>query len=81
MENGQCEGCGFTGAGLGDAHDIVTREKFGYGLCLDRRWMDMVSGRQRALNWKGQTEFRKADICHHGAFDHSARWLTISAQR
>ncbi len=57
VEAGQREGCGFAGAGLGDAAQVAAFQQDRNGLLLDRRRLGIFLGGQRPDDWLGKTKF------------------------
>ena len=64
VENGQREGAGLAGAGLGNAQDVPAGEKLGDGAGLDRGRGGMVTRSQGTMDRIGQAEVREIRISH-----------------
>ena len=59
MQDRQCEGRGFAGAGLGDADEIAAGEHVRNGLGLDRCGRDVLFFGKSSRNRRGKAEMVK----------------------
>jgi hypothetical protein len=56
LEDGQCKGCGFTGASVGDADNVVSGQHYRDGLILNRRRIYKALGFDVAVKHFIETE-------------------------
>ena len=66
LQDGQREGRGLAGAGLGNAQHVTALQQQRDGAGLDRRGMGIVGRMQGTQQRLGQAEIRKRYITHFG---------------
>ena len=65
IEDGQREGCGLAGAGLGNTNKVATGQENGNGLRLNWRRRDVFLLDERAVNLLGEAKFTKCGQRKH----------------